>query len=83
MRSGVSGRSRTRAPSALHTALPIAAAVGPLLGGFLTTFLSWRIAFLLEALVIGVVLLGIGLVRDVPFTGERKIDPVVLRRPAC
>ncbi len=28
---------------------PIAAAVGPLLGGFLTTYLSWRVGFGLEA----------------------------------
>src|SRR5215470_1632045 len=34
----------------------IAAAVGPLLGGFITTFLSWRVAFLLEVVIIVVVL---------------------------
>ena len=38
---------------------------GPLIGGFITTYLSWRVAFLLEAVVIAVVLSGIGLVRDV------------------
>src|SRR5829696_8509930 len=43
-------------------AAAIAAAVGPLLGGFITTYLSWRVAFALEAVVIGVVLSGIGLV---------------------
>ena len=50
--------------------------VGPLLGGFITTLLSWRIAFLLEVVIIGVVLLGIKLVRDVPYTGPRQIDIV-------
>jgi EmrB/QacA subfamily drug resistance transporter len=54
----------------------IAAAVGPLLGGFITTYLSWRVAFLLEAVVIAVVLSGIKLVRDVPYTGDRSIDVV-------
>jgi MFS family permease len=54
----------------------IAAAVGPLLGGFITTYLSWRIAFLLEVVIIAVVLSGIRLVRDVPYTGSRKVDPV-------
>jgi EmrB/QacA subfamily drug resistance transporter len=54
----------------------IAAAVGPLLGGFITTVLSWRVAFLLEAVVIAVVLSGIGLVRDVPYTGDRSVDVV-------
>jgi len=54
----------------------IAAAVGPLLGGVITTFLSWRVGFLLEAVIIAVVLAGIGLVKDVPYTGERSIDLV-------
>jgi len=54
----------------------IAAAVGPLIGGFITTYLSWRVAFLGEAVVIAIVLSGIGLVRDVKFTGDRRVDIV-------
>jgi EmrB/QacA subfamily drug resistance transporter len=54
----------------------IAAAVGPLLGGFITTYLSWRVAFALEAVVIAVVLSGISLVKDVPYTGDRSVDVV-------
>jgi EmrB/QacA subfamily drug resistance transporter len=54
----------------------IAAAVGPLIGGFITTFLSYRVAFLLEVVVIAVVLSGIRLVRDAPYTGPRQIDLV-------
>jgi len=54
----------------------VAAAIGPLLGGFLTTLLSWRIGFLLEAVIIAAVLSGSGLIRDVPYTGERGIDVV-------
>src|SRR6478609_6933215 len=57
-------------------AAAIAAAVGPLLGGFITTYLSWRVAFGLEAVIIAVVLSGIGMVRDVPYTGDRSIDLV-------
>jgi MFS family permease len=57
-------------------AAAIAAAVGPLLGGFITTYLSWRVAFALEAVVIAVVLSGIGLVRDAPYTGPRGVDVV-------
>ena len=57
-------------------AAAIAAAVGPLLGGFLTTFLSWRVGFLLEVVVIAIVLSGIKLVRDVPYTGPREVDVV-------
>ena len=47
---------------------------GPLLGGFITTYLSWRVAFLLEVVVIAIVLSGIRLVRDVPYTGSRAVD---------
>src|SRR5829696_871565 len=54
----------------------IAAAVGPLLGGFVTTFLSWRVGFLLEVVVIAVVLVNIRMVRDVAYTGPRHVDLV-------
>jgi len=70
------GDARVRAYAMVGAAAAIAAAVGPLLGGFITTYLSWRIAFLLEDAVIVVVLLGIKLVRDVPYTGPRRVDVV-------
>jgi MFS family permease len=54
----------------------IGAAIGPLIGGFLTTYLSWRVGFLLEAVIIAIVLFNIKLVIDVPFTGLRRIDMV-------
>ena len=54
----------------------IAAAIGPLLGGFLTTYLSWRVGFLLELVVIAIVLSQIKLVKDVPYTGDRHVDVV-------
>jgi hypothetical protein len=41
-----------------------------------TTFLSWRVGFALEVVVIAVVLAGIRMVRDVPFTGDRQLDLV-------
>src|SRR6201992_2099341 len=40
----------------------VAAAVGPLFGGFVTTYLSWRVGFLFEVAVIAIVLSGIRLV---------------------
>ena len=52
----------------------IAAAIGPLLGGFLTTYLPWRVGFGLEVVVILVVLSQIRVVKDVPYTGPRHID---------
>ncbi|AXJ10954.1 MFS transporter [Arthrobacter sp. PM3] len=70
------GEARKRVYAFVGASAAIAAAVGPLLGGFITTFLSWRIAFLLEAIIIAVVLSGIGLVKDVPYTGPREFDVV-------
>jgi MFS family permease len=57
-------------------AAAVAAAVGPLLGGFLTTYLSWRVGFLLEVVVIAVVLSGLKRIKDVPYTGDRSVDVV-------
>ena len=70
------GAARKKTYALVGAAAAIAAAVGPLLGGFVTTFLSWRVGFLLEVVVIAVVLANIKLVRDVPYTGPRHIDLV-------
>ena len=70
------GAERKRAYALVGAAAAIATAVGPLLGGFITTYLSWRVGFLLEVVLIAVVLSGIKLVRDVPYTGTRQVDPV-------
>ncbi len=70
------GDAQKRVYALVGAAAAIAAAVGPLLGGFITTFLSWRVGFALEAVIIAVVLSGIKLVRDVPYTGPREIDGV-------
>jgi EmrB/QacA subfamily drug resistance transporter len=70
------GAEQRKAYALVGAAAAIAAAVGPLVGGFITTYLSWRIAFLLEDLVILIVLSGIRLVKDVPYTGQRHIDVV-------
>lgn len=70
------GPARTRVYALVGAAAAIAAAVGPLLGGVITTFLSWRVGFALEAVVIAVVLSGIRLVQDVPYTGPRRVDAV-------
>jgi EmrB/QacA subfamily drug resistance transporter len=70
------GAARTQVYALVGAAAAIAAAVGPLLGGFITTFLSWRVGFALEVVIIAVVLSGIKLVRDVAYTGPRTIDVV-------
>ncbi len=70
------GAARKKAYALVGAAAAIAAAVGPLLGGFVTTYLSWRVGFLLEVAIIAIVLANIKLVRDVPYTGPRHIDIV-------
>mgnify|MGYP000904810836 CR=1 FL=1 len=71
-----SGAAQKKTYALVGAAAAIAAAVGPLLGGFITTYLSYRWAFFLEFAVIVVVLLGSKLIREVPYTGPRKIDLV-------
>lgn len=70
------GAAQKQAYALVGAAAAIAAAVGPLLGGFVTTFLSWRVGFALELVVIALVLSQLGLVRDVAYTGSRRIDVV-------
>ncbi|MFI5894047.1 MFS transporter [Actinoplanes sp. NPDC051513] len=70
------GAAQRRVYALVGAAAAIAAAVGPLLGGFITTYLSWRVGFGLEVVIIAGVLSGIGLVRNVPYTGPRVIDIV-------
>ncbi len=70
------GAAQKKAYALVGASAAIAAAVGPLLGGFVTTYLSWRVGFGLEVVIILVVLSQIRLVKDVPYTGPRKIDPV-------
>ncbi len=70
------GKEQTKAYALVGAAAAIAAAVGPLLGGFLTTFLSWRVGFMLEVAIIAVVILGLRDARDVAYTGPREVDVV-------
>src|SRR5437763_6726328 len=70
------GSMQHRAYALVGAAAAIAAAVGPLVGGFITTYLSWRIAFLGEVVIIAIVLLGSRRVHEVPYTGDRRVDVV-------
>jgi MFS family permease len=70
------GKARARVFALVGAAGAIAAAIGPLIGGFVTTVLSWRVGFLIEAVIIGVVLIGSSRIRDVPYTGDRSVDLV-------
>ena len=76
IRGNFEGAAQRKTYALVGAAAAIAAAVGPLLGGFVTTYLSWRVGFVLEAVIIAVVLSQIGLVKDVPYTGPRQVDAV-------
>src|SRR6476469_7405578 len=55
----------------------IGAAAGPLIGGLITTGISWRAAFVFQALIIVVILvLGRGIVDPVPADPPRPFDTV-------
>jgi EmrB/QacA subfamily drug resistance transporter len=71
-----SGPMQRKAYALVGASAAIAAAVGPLVGGFVTTYLSWRVGFLGEVVIIAIVLSGIRLVREVPYTGDKRIDLV-------
>jgi EmrB/QacA subfamily drug resistance transporter len=70
------GAMQRRAYALVGAAAAIAAAIGPLVGGFITTYLSWRVAFAGEVVIIGIVLVGSRRVREVPYTGDRRVDVV-------
>jgi EmrB/QacA subfamily drug resistance transporter len=70
------GAMQRRAYALVGAAAAIAAAVGPLVGGFITTYLSWRVAFGGEVVIIAIVLLGSRRVHEVPYTGDRRVDVV-------
>lgn len=71
-----SGAAQKKTYALVGAAAAIAAAVGPLLGGFLTTFISWRVGFLLEAVIIAIILLNLKLIKDVAYEGPKRIDYV-------
>ena len=57
------GAAQKKTYALVGAAAAVGAAVGPLLGGFVTTYLSWRVGFLLEVVIIAIVLANIKLDR--------------------
>ncbi|WP_345803334.1 MFS transporter [Microbacterium sp. AZCO] len=68
------GKARVAAFSILGAVTGLAAAAGPLIGGYLTTYASWRYVFFAETIVMIVVLIFTRRIKDVPNDPKLKID---------
>ncbi len=51
-----------------------AAAFGPIIGGFFTTYITWRLGFGMEAFIVVGMLLKMNILRDYPPTKKLKFD---------
>jgi len=75
LRDEYQGKDLAFAYSIVSAIGAVAAAVGPIVGGFLTTFYTWRLAFLGEVLiVITVLVLSRSIKADVPLPSKPKFD---------
>ncbi|MGN8244740.1 MFS transporter [Cellulomonas soli] len=68
--------ARPRAYGLVAAAGAIAVAVGPLVGGAATTYLSWRVVFFSEVLVVLVILVLSRRIKDIPTRSTGRIDLV-------
>jgi MFS family permease len=69
--------SRARAFGAISGMAGLGAAAGPLLGGLITTAISWRAAFVFQALIVGVIVfLGRGIEDPLAPEPDRPFDLV-------
>ena len=66
------GIHRTKALAVVSTMAGVAVAVGPLFGGVVTTFFSWRFGFGFELIMIAFVLIQYRKIKDFPGTASRK-----------
>lgn len=67
---------RPRAYGLVASAGAIAVAAGPLIGGAMTTYLSWRLVFVGEVLVVAVILVLARCIQDVPAEPGQRLDVV-------
>ncbi len=68
------GKDRLVAFSIIGVASGLAAAAGPLIGGYVTTYFSWRYVFFAETIVMVAVLLVSGKILDKKLTSKPKLD---------
>lgn len=68
------GRDRVIAFSIIGAVTGMAAALGPLIGGFMTTYLSWRYVFAAETVIMAAVLLLVHQIQDIKPSKKVNID---------
>ena len=69
------GKDRVMGYTMIGAASGIAVAIGPLIGGFMTTYLSWRYVFAAETAIMIMVLLYVGTMKSDAIKGPRtRID---------
>ncbi|HEX3392121.1 MAG TPA: MFS transporter [Solirubrobacteraceae bacterium] len=71
-----SGRERALAYGILGGVAGAGAAVGPLIGGFVTTVLTWRVVFATETIVVLVLLTRVHTIADHPVSKRPTLDRV-------
>ncbi len=65
---------RAAAYGTIAAAGAIAVAVGPLIGGAVTTFASWRYVFVAEVVIVGIILLFVKRIADAPVAERQRFD---------
>jgi EmrB/QacA subfamily drug resistance transporter len=70
------GRRRAVAYGVLAAAAAVAVAAGPIIGGFVTAYFSWRWVFAAEVLIAGAILVGSRAINDAPADERPRIDVV-------
>src|SRR5436190_7499912 len=71
------GRERALAFGLLGGIAGAGVAAGPLIGGFITSALTWRVVFAAETVVVvAMLLLGVRRIRDTPPVGRDRLDVV-------
>ena len=77
IRAYVKGKARSQAYGLMAGVNALGTAVGPIIGGFLTTFFSWRWAFRLEVLILIIVLWNSGVIpKDKLARFRPKLDKI-------
>jgi len=77
IRANVQGQARVQAYGLMAGINALGTAVGPIIGGFLTTFFSWRWAFRLEVFILIFVLLSRSAIpKDVLAKSRSKLDRI-------